>query len=102
GLVALPRRGPRRRTLRPQPRSSAEKRLRIVVVRGVGIRRAGVGGEHRRAGRRISPLPPTMGMVDDAGAGAAGIHRKQSGVGVAAVVRPRTGTGSRFWNQWVM
>ena len=32
-----------------------------------------VGGEHRRAGRRISPLPPAMGVVDDACAGAEGI-----------------------------
>src|SRR5262249_46530239 len=49
---------------------------------------AGVGGEHRRAGRRISPLPPAMGVVDDGRAGAAGIHSEQSGAGPAAVVRP--------------
>ena len=50
------------------------------------VRRAGLGGEHRRPGRRISPLPPTMGVVDDARAGAEGVHGEQSGAGPAAAV----------------
>ena len=38
-------------------------------------RRPAVGGEHRRAGRRISPLPPAMGLVADAGARCCGNSR---------------------------
>ena len=73
-----------------------EERLRIVVVRGIRRRRARLGGQHRRAGRRISPLPPAMGVVDDRGAGAAGVPGEQSGAGAAAAVSRRTETGSRF------
>ena len=78
--------GPRRRALHPQARASAEERLRIVVVRGVGVRRAGLGGEQRGPRRGISPLPPTMGVVDDGRAGAEGVHGEQSGAGPAAAV----------------
>ena len=50
----------------------AEERLRLVAVRGIGGRRPALGGEHRCAARRISPLPPAMGLVADGRAGAAG------------------------------
>ena len=73
-----------------------EERLRIVVVRGIRGGRARMGGRHRRVGRRISPLPPTMGLVDEPGAPAEGIHGEQSGPGDAAAVNARTATGSRF------
>ena len=53
-----------------------------------------LGGEHRRARRRISSLPPAMGMVDDGCSGAEGVHGEQSGAGPAAVVsRPN-------WNRF--
>ena len=67
----------------------AEERLRVVIVRGVGRRRAAVGGQHRRAGRRIPSLPPTMGVVDDDGAGAEGVHGEQLGAGLAPARSPK-------------
>ena len=67
----------------------AEEQLRLVIVRGLRRRRARLGGGHRRAGRRISPLPPTMGLVDDAGPAAAGVPGEQPGAGPAAAVIAR-------------
>jgi SAM-dependent methyltransferase len=52
----------------------------------VGGRGAAVGGEHGCAGRRISPLPPAMGVVADAGPGAAGIRGEQSGAGASSAL----------------
>ena len=77
-------RAARRYTRRARP--SAEEQLRLVIVRGVGRRRSAVGGHHRRAAHRISPLPPTMGLVDDAGAGAQRVPGEQSGAGLATSV----------------
>ena len=71
GLTPLPRRSPGGGPLRPQTRSSGEKQLRLVVVRGVGGGGAGLGGEHGRADRRLPALPPEMGLVADRSSGAA-------------------------------
>ncbi len=89
GLTPLPRRRPRRRPLRPQARPSAEEQLRIVTVRGLRRGRPRLRREHRRAGRRIPPLPPTMGVVDDQGPAAQGVPGEQSGAGppAAAIAR---------------
>ncbi len=66
GVDALSGRGPGRRAVHPQARSPTQERLRLVVVRGVGGRRLCSGAaQHRRADRRFSALPPTMGLVDD-------------------------------------
>ena len=66
GAEPLSRRCPRRGALRPQARPSAEEQLRILTVRHLRRRRLELRGELGRAGRRISPLPPEMGVVDDA------------------------------------
>ena len=59
------------------------------LFRGVGCRRSGVGGEHGRTRYRISPLPPAMGVVDDARAAAPGVSGQQPGAGVATDVGGR-------------
>ena len=76
----------RRGALHPQTRSSGQKQLRIVVVRGIGGRRPELGGEHRRLGRRIPALPPSMGVVADVGAGATGVPGEQSRAGPSAAI----------------
>ena len=84
GLYALPRRRPRRR--RATPASTAIRR-RTTTDRHCSRCRpptGWMGGQHRRAARRISPLPPTMGVVDDDGAAAEGVPGEQSGAGPAA------------------
>ncbi len=72
------------------------------LVRRFRRRRPLLGGRHRRAGRRISPLPPAMGVVADVGAGCAGVHGEQSGARVAPLLSMRTATGSRLALRWVM
>ena len=71
GPDPLPRRRPRRGPLRPQTRPPAEEQLRIVTVRRLRRGRSRLRRGLRRAGRRIPPLPPQMGVVDDQGAAAA-------------------------------
>ena len=56
--------------------------------------------QHRRAGRRIPPLPPAMGVVDDVGAGAPRVPGEQSGAGASAAAIT-TETCSRFAVRWV-
>ena len=68
----------------------------------MGRGRVGVGPFDGCADRRISPLPPTMGLVDGRHPGLAGIHREQSGAGVARVLRTSIATCSRFGRNWVM
>ncbi len=70
-------------------RPSPEEQLRILTVRRLRRRRLELRGELGRAGRRISPLPPEMGVVDDARAGAARVSGEQSGAGPPAAAIPR-------------
>ena len=70
----------------PQPWPSSEEQLRLFTVRGVGGGRSGMGRGHRRTDRRISPLPPTMGLVDNERAAAAGVLGKQLGAGLAPAI----------------
>ena len=47
------------------------------------------GRRLRRAGRRIPPLPPTMGVVDDGDSAAQGVSGEQSGAGPAPAGVPQ-------------
>ena len=70
----------------PQARPSTKEQLRVITVRGVGRRRPGMGRRHRCTGRRISPLPPAMGLVDGECAGAQGGPGEQLGAGLAPTI----------------